>query len=183
MLARQSLLAATLLLAATAAGAQGTTAAPANPVAEAVRAAVTRGEHNLVGAAQEMPAAKYGYKPTPAQMTFGQVVLHVAMSNELLCANISGAARPQEAKLEATASKELLVGRLQRAFKYCHESLANVTDANLGETIPFFGRLKATRAAVMLELSSDLADHYAAMAGYLRLNGILPPTARRREAM
>lgn len=181
MIARLSF-AAVALVAATTVGAQGTTgAAPANPVADAVRASVTRGERNLVGAAQEMPADKYGYKPTPAQLSFGQVVLHIAMSNELLCSNISGEASPQEAKLDATASKDLLVARLQHSFQYCTSSLAKVTDANLGETIPFFGRLKATRAAVMLALASDLADHYAALSGYLRLNGLLPPTARRRE--
>jgi len=29
---------------------------------------------NLVDAAEEMPADKYGYKPTPAQMSYGDVV-------------------------------------------------------------------------------------------------------------
>lgn len=182
MTARTSLLAVALLAAATAAGAQGTTTTPANPLADAVRAAVQRGERNLVGAAQEMPADKYGYKPTSGQMPFGQIVLHVAGSNELLCSNISGVPRPQEAKLEATAAKETLVARLQRSFQFCGESLGKVTDANLGETIPLYGSFKATRAAAMVELASDLADHYAAMAGYLRLNGLLPPTARRRAA-
>ena len=181
MIARLSFAAVALVAAATAAGAQGTTGTPANPVADAIRSSVARGEHNLVASAQEMPAGKYGFKPTPAQMTFGQIVLHIATSNELLCSNISGEARPQEAKLEATASKDLLVARLQRSFQFCTSSLARVTDANLGETIPLFGRFKATRAAVMVDLASDLADHYSALAGYLRLNGLLPPTARRGE--
>lgn len=183
MIVRSSLVVAALLAASTAAGAQESSGtAPANPVADAVRAAVKRGERNLVGAAQEMPADKFGYKPTSAQMSFGQIVMHVAGSNELLCANISGATRPQEAKLEATAPKEQLIARLQRSFQFCNESLGKSTDANLGETIPFFGSMKATRAAVMVELAADLADHYAAMSGYLRLNGLLPPTARRRAA-
>lgn len=180
MIARSSLVAVALLAAAVA-GAQGT-AAPANPLADAVRAAVKRGERNIVGAAQEMPADKYAYKPTAEQMTFGQIVLHVAGSNELLCANIAGAARPQEAKLEATAAKDALVARLQRSFQFCNQSLGKLTDANLAETIPLYGSFKATRAAAMVDLAADLADHYAAMAGYLRLNGLLPPTARRRAA-
>ncbi len=31
---------------------------------------------NLVEAAEDMPAEKYGFKPTPAQMSFGDVVVH-----------------------------------------------------------------------------------------------------------
>jgi hypothetical protein len=33
----------------------------------------------------------------------------------------------------------------------------------------------------MLSLSNDWADHYSAAAIYLRLNGLLPPTAQPRK--
>jgi len=171
-----SLIAAALLAVATSAGAQST-----NPVADALRAAVKRGERNMVAAAQDMPADKYGYKPTPAQMTFGQIVLHVAGSNELLCANLTGQARPQREKLTATSSKEDLVEAIKHSFDFCNSSLANLTDANLSQVIPLYSTYTATRAAEMMELAADLSDHYAAMAGYLRLNDILPPTARPKK--
>ena len=52
-----------------------------NPVATALQSAALEAGRNLVESAEEMPADKYGFKPTPAQMSFGQVVLHVAGAN------------------------------------------------------------------------------------------------------
>ena len=54
-------------------------------------------------------------------------------------------------------------------------------DSRLGDSIPFFGGRKVTRAAAMLALADDWADHYSQVAIYLRLNGLLPPTAKKKE--
>jgi hypothetical protein len=59
--------------------------------------------------------------------------------------------------------------------------VGKVDESKLGDEIPFFGERKASRAMVLLAVTGDLFDHYSAMAIYLRLNGILPPTARQRE--
>ena len=41
-----------------------------------------------------------------------------------------------------------------------------------------FGRpIPQSRAAAMVTIGVDWADHYSTAASYLRLNGILPPTA------
>jgi len=59
------------------------------------------------------------------------------------------------------------------------KALANVTDAQLGDMVPYFGNRQVTRATVAVGVANDWADHYGQLAMYLRLNGILPPTARR----
>jgi hypothetical protein len=41
-----------------------------------------------------------------------------------------------------------------------------------------FGNRPASRAAAWIALSDGWNDHYATQAIYLRLNGILPPTAQ-----
>jgi uncharacterized damage-inducible protein DinB len=151
-----------------------------NPVSSALRSMLERGQRNLVGAAEEMPADKYGFKPTEGQMSFGQLVLHVAGSNDFMCATISGTKPPERTKLQPTSGKDALVERMKASFDYCTTALARTTDANLGETVPFFGGRTITRAGAMLDLAADWADHYSAAANYLRLNGLLPPTARRR---
>ena len=153
-----------------------------SPLADALRSDLDRAQRNLVGAAQAMPAEKYSYKPTDKQMSFGQLVLHVAGSNEYLCSTISGQKKPDEPKLAPTDSKEKLTARLTRSFDYCHSALANVTDTALSDSLPFFGGRKVTRAAAMMDLAADWGDHYGAAAIYLRLNGVLPPTAKRGEA-
>ncbi|HEX6617027.1 MAG TPA: hypothetical protein VF046_12050, partial [Gemmatimonadales bacterium] len=47
---------------------------PASPVADALRATEQRASRNLVAAAEEIPAGKLDFKPTPAQMSFGDIL-------------------------------------------------------------------------------------------------------------
>jgi hypothetical protein len=79
---------------------------PATPVSDAVRSAAARAEKNFIGAAEEMPAGKYGFKPTAAQMTFGEVIAHMAAGNDALCSGIGGVPAPKRPELGAGESKE-----------------------------------------------------------------------------
>ena len=163
--------------------AQSNSSDPAqNPISSSLKNTQQRYERNLVGSAESMPADKYSFKPTPQQMSFGQLMLHVAGSNEFMCATISGQKAPQREKLTPTSPKDKLVERLKQSFDYCTAALANVDDSKLGESVPFFGGRTITRGGAMMGLAEDWADHYGAAAIYLRLNGILPPSARGRNA-
>ncbi len=156
--------------------------AGSGPLASALRAALTRVTANMPGAADLMPADKYGFKPTPEQMSFGEIIAHEAQSNETLCAAIAGsAATPSESAAGATAPKDQLVDRLKKSFAYCGTVIAQLNEATLGDSVPFFGGRKATRARAVIVLAQDWADHYAQAAMYLRANGILPPSARPRN--
>ncbi|HEX5438648.1 MAG TPA: DinB family protein [Gemmatimonadaceae bacterium] len=175
-----ALLLTALLAALALPGVAAAQADPASPVADALRSAEQRAQRNLVASAQEMPADKYSYKPTSKQMSFGQLVLHIAGSNAYMCSTITGQTAPAHAKLAPTAGKDKLVAQLKASFDYCHSALATVDDSQLAESVPFFGGRKITRAGAMMGLAEDWSDHYAAAAIYLRLNGHLPPTAQHR---
>jgi len=153
----------------------------ANPVTDAVRQQIPRESRNLGGAADEMPAGKYTFRPTEAQMTFGHLMAHVAESNDFLCSKISGTPAPARAKLSDTDPKATLAAAVKASFEYCDSALAKVNDSMLGDEIAVFGGRKMTRAAALVGLSDDWADHYSAAAMYLRLNGLLPPSAQPRK--
>jgi uncharacterized damage-inducible protein DinB len=165
------------LLCPAAAGAQ----THANPVSDTLRQQLQRESKNLTGAAAEMPADKYGFRPTEPQMTFGHLMMHIAQSNVFLCSKISGMAPPAEAKLSDTDPKDTLVQAVRASFDYCGTALAKVDDSGLGDEVAVFGGRTMPRAAAMMSLSNDWADHYSAAAIYLRLNGLLPPTAQPRK--
>ena len=152
--------------------------AQGNPVSDSVRQIVARQGRNLVAAAEAMPAEKYSYHPTPQQMTYGHLMLHVANSNLFLCAKISGKPAPAS-QLKDTAPKAQLVAHLRESFDFCRDALAGVTDADLGQQVSWFGGRQVPKAEAMIGITDDLYDHYATAANYLRLTGILPPTARR----
>ena len=152
-----------------------------SPVSDAVRSILERSSKNMIGAAEEMPADKYSFHPTPEQMTFGHLVVHMANSNNFLCSKISGTPVPTSEKLQDTDPKDKLVSALKASFDFCTQSLANVDDSNLGEQLTLFGSHTTSRAGAMIALTNDFADHYSTAAAYLRANALLPPTAHKME--
>lgn len=148
-----------------------------NPVSAVVKNQLPRFSKNMVAAAEAMPAEKYGYKPTPEMNSFGHLVMHIAQSNNSLCSKISGAAAP-DVKYSESDPKDKLVTTLKASFEYCTTVLEKVDDSKLGDQMMLPGNHPGSRAGALIVLSDDWYDHYGAQAIYLRLNGILPPTAQ-----
>ena len=169
-----------VLMTAGIANAQDAAAPVANPVSATVKQQLPRFEKNMVGAAEAMPAEKYSFKPTPEMNTFGHLVLHITQANNALCSKISGAPAP-DVKTADTDGKDKLVAVLKASFEFCTTALTGVDDSKLGEQMTLFGNRPASRAAALIGLSGSWSDHYATEAIYLRLNGILPPSAQPKK--
>ena len=157
-----------------------------NPVTDFVRTVAAKQSKNLIASAELMPADKYTFQPTPAQMTFGQLMAHIVQTNVALCSAIAGTPSPMSPeelkKLSGTDPKDALVAAVKRSFDVCSEGLAKVQDAALGEEASMFGRgTGLSRGAALVTIANDWADHYSTAATYLRLNGILPPTAQPKK--
>jgi DinB superfamily len=160
----------------------GAAAAPdltpvANPVSGYVKAGVARFQKNMVTAAEAMPAEKYGFKPSPEMNSYGHLMMHIAQTNNSVCAKISGQAAP-EVKLAETDPKDKLVAAIKDSFAYCTTALEKVDDSKLGEQFVLFGNRPISRGGALVVLAGSWTDHYGTQAIYLRLNGILPPTAQ-----
>ena len=149
----------------------------ANPVSGFVKAGVARYGKNMVAAAESMPAEKYGFKPSPEMNSFGHLMMHIAQSNNTFCARISGQTAP-DVKMAETDPKDKLVAAIKDSFAFCTAALANVDDSKLGEQFVLFGNRPISRGGALVALGGSWTDHYATQAIYLRLNGILPPTAQ-----
>jgi hypothetical protein len=144
-----SALALTLLSVAGAANAQqgapADSAQVSNPVSTTVKGQMPRFAKNMVEAAAAMPAEKFSFKPSPEMNSYGHLVLHIAQTNNFLCAKISAASAP---------------------------------DVKLADPLVLFGNRPSSRAGALIGLSDGWFDHYSTQAIYLRLNGILPPSAQ-----
>ncbi len=148
-----------------------------NPVSDGIRTMLTSRAKNTIAAAEEMPAEKYNFKPTAAQQPFEHWVSHAAQANYIICSKLTDA-NPPESGVKEGDSKEKLIAAMKQSFDYCSTQLPKFQDSQLNAEITMFGR-KMTKGMAALELSADWADHYAQMASYLRLNGLLPPTAKK----
>jgi DinB superfamily len=153
------------------------TAPTANPVATTLKTQLPRFAKNMVAAADSMPAEKYSFKPTPEMNSFAHLVLHSLQANYNLCSKVSGATAP-EVTLSDTDPKDKLVAALKASFDFCTTALASADDTNLGNPVSFGPNRQSTKAGVMMLLSDEWFDHYGTQAVYLRLSGILPPTAQ-----
>jgi hypothetical protein len=164
--------------------------APANPVTTAFRTRITALHRNIAQAFDSIPESKFSYKPTPAQLSIGFIAQHIADDDYFFCNNFGSAKGTRAAEDTATADsvkatwpKAKLVAQLKESFAFCDQAIAQVDDSKLGEqvTMTFRGNSRQVpRASMLLGHAIDLADHYSQLANYMRLNGMLPPTALPR---
>jgi uncharacterized damage-inducible protein DinB len=152
-----------------------------DPVTAGLRVLLPRSRNNTLGAITAMPADKFSYKPTPDQMSFAHLVVHIVGFNNSFCAKAANVAEPKVEEVKESDSKEKLVAAATASYDFCAEALGKMDDSKLGDSIELFGGRQAPRAMADLILASGWADHYAAAAMYLRLNGVLPPSAQPKK--
>ena len=163
---------------------------PANPITTVFRTRTMSFQRNIAQAFDSIPEAKFGYKPTPAQLTIGYIAQHLVTDNYLFCNNFGPMKATQSARDTTTADsvkaqwpRDTLVAKLKASFAFCETAFAQLDDAKLADqvTMTFRGQSRnVTRASMVLGHVIDMADHYSQLANYMRLNGILPPTALPR---
>ena len=163
---------------------------PVNPLTAVFRTRTMSQQRNLAQAFDSIPAGKFSYKPTPAQLSIGYIAQHLASDNYFYCGNF-GPMKPTISATDSTTAdsvkamwpKDSLVAKLKASFAFCESAFAQLDDAKLSDQIQltFNGNTRTqTRVSMVLGHVVDMADHYSQMANYMRLNNMLPPTALPR---
>lgn len=166
-------------------------ASAANPITGVFKSRTLNYQRNIALAFDSIPESKFGYKPTPAQLSIGYIAQHLASDNYFFCDQFGTQKATRPAKdtatpdsVKATWPKDTLVAKLKESFAFCESALGQLDDAKLGEeiTMTYGGQSrKAPRASMVLGHVIDMADHYSQLANYMRLNNLLPPTAQQRR--
>jgi hypothetical protein len=170
---------------------QGPAPHPGGPMTNAFAARYANYYRNLPQAFDSIPADKFSFKPTPAQQTVGFVAAHLASDNYFFCSNFGDKkpTRPEEEtatpdSVKATTwPKDKLVAQLKTSVAFCQDALSSVTDASLAGTYTMTrgGQSREVpRINAFVGHAIDMADHYSQIANYMRLNGMLPPSALPR---
>ena len=151
-----------------------------NPVTDVLRDSLSGRQKNTIAAIEEMPADQFGFKPTPEQMSFGHLATHIVEANYFFCAKVGDVPQPKVEELKETAPKDKLVAAVRASFDFCATAFAKAEDSKLADPIQDFTGKQRPRAWAALALAGSWADHYGAAAMYLRLKGLLPPTAQKK---
>jgi len=106
-----------------------------------------------IAVAKMMPPDQYAFSPIPEEMSFGQLVVHIAGANLNACANASGMPRPaipqkisdgvKEQKKDV--DKDGAVQFLSDSFEFCNTAVASMTPEQFSEVVEL-PRVKANRA-------------------------------------
>lgn len=141
----------------------------------------------LLAAFDSIPAAKYEFKPTPVQQSVGYIAQHLEDANYQLCAKFGGMTRQVTARdsladtVKAHWPKDSLVSRLRQSFLFCNDAIAKLTDADLDD--PFIAgegtpqQATVPRVRFLILFVTDVAEHYSQIANYMRIMGMVPPSA------
>lgn len=160
------------------AGAQAPTATP-SAMGDALRFLQGYNRKNILAAAEMVGEASYGFRPTPAVRTFGELVGHIADVQYLLCSTVKGEPNPAAAEPKASEpsqrTKAKLLAALRASFDYCETVYAGIDDAGLARTPA--GADSTNAASLTLNLY-HAGQHYGNMVTYLRIQGLVPPSSQ-----
>jgi uncharacterized damage-inducible protein DinB len=152
--------------------------APAVPTtaAGAVRPLFAQGAAYVLAAAEQMPEAEYGFKPTPEVRSFGQLVGHVANAQYMICSVVKGEASPNQQNWEQVTEKAALVEALRASTAYCNGAY-DVGDEAAMQPVTLFGRQMTRLSVLTLNAAHDF-EHYGNIVTYMRLKGMTPPSSQ-----
>ncbi len=145
-----------------------------------VQADFERTRATITGIVNAMPDDKFGFKPTPAQQTFAERVMHIALTDVALMGTL-GAKTPAPMLNPKASTKADVMAELQKAYDFEAAALKEFTDAQLIErvkSLPFLGPT-VSRMRLIYFAFGHSQDIYGQMAVYLRLSGVVPPASNR----
>lgn len=148
---------------------------------------VNTAQRKFIELAKAIPESAYDWRPGEGVRSVGEVFLHVASDNYLIPIAM-GKPAPEGSGItsdfaSATAfekrdmSKDEIVAELEASFKHLHEAMGLTTQANLDETIRFFGQ-DWTRWRGMVLTVTHLHEHLGQAIAYARSNDVVPPWSR-----
>jgi uncharacterized damage-inducible protein DinB len=128
-----------------------------------------------IAVAEAMPAESYDFKPVPAEMSFGEQMLHIAQANYGYCAFIADIKSPYaEPAKDAKIEKASAIKELTGSFDYCTQVFGALDESKLTQ-MHGSGKRSFSALETMLGVMVHMAHHRGQAEVYLRLKGITPP--------
>lgn len=127
--------------------------------------------------ARAMPEALYSYKPTEVSKTFGEQMVHIGYTIELLTKRyVQGMDVIPNAPDANAMTKAEILELLEQGFAYTTQVIHSIGQEQLDETcVMYHSGNTVSRAFAFFYVQDHLTNHRAKANLYLRMNGIAPP--------
>lgn len=136
-----------------------------------------------IAVANAMPAESYSFRPVPEEMSFGEVMAHIAAADRNACANASGLTAPAlPAKIgdwakdagKVDVDKATAVQFLEDTFAFCQKAITEMPASRM-DTVVGPANRNLTGSEWLWSYFTHTAHHRGQAEVYLRLKGIKPP--------
>ena len=155
---------------------------PADPELKVVLDSWNEIGHKLVAMAEDFPEDKYDFKPTPAQRSFAEQLLHAAGASYYFTNPVMGQKPPagEDPKRENYKTKADIVAFVKKSVADGAAALQAKGEKGLMQTVPY-----AHQEVRVLDIAYGLiehsGEHYGQLVVYYRLAGLVPPESRPKK--
>jgi len=125
--------------------------------------------------AEAMPAESYDFKPNPEELSFGQLMIHIAAQNSDSCASATGTKPLAE---PAAADKQTAIRFLADTFDKCAKELNAMAPEQLDKEVYQFRDQPVLAREALWYTFTHMAHHRGQAEVYLRVKNIKPPAWR-----
>ena len=138
----------------------------------------------LIAMAEDFPEDKYDFKPTPAQRTFAEQLLHASRVNYFFTNPVLGQKPPAEEdpKRDQYKTKADVVAFVKKSFADGAAALKAKGDKGMSDLITDPYSNQQVRVSDMAYgFIEHSGEHYGQLAVYYRVAGLVPPESRPKK--
>lgn len=138
----------------------------------------------IIAMAEDFPEDKYDFKPTPAQRTFAEQLLHAASVNYYFTNPVMGKPAPAEedVKRDKFKSKAEIVDFVKKAYADGAAAIKAKGDKGMSDLIVDpFAHQQVRVSDLAYGFIEHSGEHYGQMVVYYRVSGLVPPESRPKK--
>src|SRR5437660_9537369 len=137
----------------------------------------------LTTMAEDFPEDNYDFKPTPAQRSFAEQLLHAAGANYFFTNPVMGKEPPaaEDPKRDHYKSKADIVAFVKKSFADGAAAIQSKGEKGLTTEVVYFAHQKARVLDMAYGIIEHSGEHYGQLVVYYRLAGLVPPESRPKK--
>jgi uncharacterized damage-inducible protein DinB len=138
----------------------------------------------LIAMAEDFPEDKYDMKPTPAQRSFAEQLLHAAGANYYFTNPVKGEKPPagEDPKRDQYKTKADVVAFVKKSFADGADAIKAKGDKGMSDTlVDPFAHQQVRIYDMAYGFIEHSGEHYGQLVGYYRIAGLVPPESRPKK--
>ncbi len=157
-------------------------AKPAEPEVKVVLDSWNEIGRKLTVMAEDFPEDKYDFKPTPAQRSFAEQLLHAAGSCYYFTNTVMGEKLPVgDPPRDQYKSKAEVVAFVKRSFADGAAAIQAQGEKGMTREVEYFPGQRSRVLDIAYGIIEHSGEHYGQLVVYYRLEGLVPPESRPKK--